>query len=129
MEARWDASWRKYSRALAPVSPWWRQDELLLAREEPDIAGALAQALRDSGVTLRLKPQVTAAEPSALGARLTLNDRRVFTADRVLLATGRTPNVADLGLETLGIKRMPRASPSTSIAVSSARNMYGRPAM
>jgi dihydrolipoamide dehydrogenase len=78
-------------------------EDRILPREEPEIAGLLAQALRDSGVTLRLGASVTLTEPSALGARLTLADRRLLTADRILIATGRAPNVADLGLETLGI--------------------------
>jgi pyruvate/2-oxoglutarate dehydrogenase complex dihydrolipoamide dehydrogenase (E3) component len=78
-------------------------DAQILPHEEPEIAEVLAQALRAGGVTLRLGASVTFAERSALGARLTLDDRRVLTADRILLATGRSPNVADLGLESLGI--------------------------
>jgi pyruvate/2-oxoglutarate dehydrogenase complex dihydrolipoamide dehydrogenase (E3) component len=78
--------------------------ERLLPREEPSIAEHLAGALRDSGVTIRLGTGVQDVEKVALGARLTLEDRRVLTAERVLIATGRRPNVVDLGLDALGIR-------------------------
>jgi pyruvate/2-oxoglutarate dehydrogenase complex dihydrolipoamide dehydrogenase (E3) component len=75
----------------------------ILAGEEPAVADALADVLRESGVTLRLGVGAALAEPGALGTRLTLDDGRVLTAERVLVATGRRPNIEDLGLDALGI--------------------------
>ncbi|MDB5059640.1 MAG: pyridine nucleotide-disulfide oxidoreductase dimerization region, partial [Chloroflexi bacterium] len=76
----------------------------ILADEEPAVANALADVLREDGVTIRLGVGAALAEPAAFGARLTLDDGRVLTAERVLIATGRKPNTENLGLEALGIK-------------------------
>lgn len=75
----------------------------LLPREEPAIADHLAAALRGNGVELRLGARVVRAGVAPDGAVLTLNDGAPVTAERVLLAIGRDPQVGDLGLEALGI--------------------------
>lgn len=75
----------------------------LLPREEPAVAAILAAALRDTGVALHLDTKATAARAGGKGAVLTLDDGTTLTAERILLAVGREPRVADLGLERLGI--------------------------
>jgi dihydrolipoamide dehydrogenase len=40
-----------------------------------------------------------------------LDDRRELHGDRVLVATGRRPRVADIGLETVGVEADPRGVP------------------
>lgn len=77
--------------------------EHLLPRAEPAITAILADALRASGVTIRLGTKVERARATPGGAALTLDDGATVTAERVLIATGRDPRVADLGLDTLGI--------------------------
>ncbi|MGN6810089.1 MAG: dihydrolipoyl dehydrogenase family protein [Thermomicrobiales bacterium] len=76
----------------------------LLPHEEPAIADLLAEALRAAGVTLCLGAKATGARSANGGAELALDTGDVVTAGRVLVATGRTPNVDDIGLDTLGIE-------------------------
>jgi dihydrolipoamide dehydrogenase len=75
----------------------------LLPREEPAIAAILADALRDNGITLHLDAKAIAARRDDAGVALTLDDGTVLTAERLLVATGREPRVAGIGLERLGI--------------------------
>ena len=74
-------------------------------KEEPSIAAALAQVLRDDGVDVRLGVQVQRAELTDEGlAKVHLSDGGTVEAERVLIAVGRTPNTADLGLDVLSIE-------------------------
>jgi pyruvate/2-oxoglutarate dehydrogenase complex dihydrolipoamide dehydrogenase (E3) component len=75
----------------------------LLPREEPSIAGILADVLRGNGIEIRLGAKATSAHATATGVALTLEDGDTLHAERLLLATGREPRVTDLGLEMLGI--------------------------
>jgi pyruvate/2-oxoglutarate dehydrogenase complex dihydrolipoamide dehydrogenase (E3) component len=76
----------------------------LLGREEPSISARLADVLRADGVDVRLGTGLERAEPSGAGARLTLTDGTTVEAERVLVATGRTPTTDGLGLDVLGIE-------------------------
>ena len=73
-------------------------------KEEPSIAALLAQVLRDDGVEMRLGVGGQRAELTEDGlARLHLSDGTSVTAERVLVAIGRTPTTDGLGLDVLGI--------------------------
>lgn len=64
----------------------------------------VAESLRSIGVTLHLEAEAAAARRDAEGAvHLTLADGEVVSADEVLVATGRTPNTKDIGLDHLGL--------------------------
>ncbi len=75
----------------------------LLPHEEPAIAGILAAALRRDGIEIRLGTKATRARATDTGLALTLEGGETLHAERILLAVGRDPRVADLGLERLGI--------------------------
>ena len=78
----------------------------LLAKEEVSIAAALAAVLRGDGVDVQLGAEVASFAPDPQGrAVATLKNGRTITADRVLLAVGRTPTTDGLGVEVLGITR------------------------
>ncbi len=73
-------------------------------KEEPSIAALLAQVLCGDGVDVRLGVAAQRAELTGDGlARLHLSDGTSVTAERVLVAVGRTPSTDGLGLEVLGI--------------------------
>ncbi|MBI1349557.1 MAG: NAD(P)/FAD-dependent oxidoreductase [Actinomycetales bacterium] len=75
-----------------------------LARSEhPMVASRLADALAADGVEVRLGTKVVATEPSDLGVRARLADDRTIEAEHIVLAVGRKPACADLGLDVLGI--------------------------
>jgi len=67
----------------------------------------LGDALRRTGVDLRLGSAVVKAETTDEGLALTLADGTRIEADRVLLASGRRPRLTGLGLEELGITAGP----------------------
>src|SRR5580693_5734072 len=100
----------------------------------------LADALRRTGVDLRLGSAVVKAETTEAGLALTLADGTRIEADRVLLASGRRPRLSGLGLEELGISAgaalpldetcrvVPAAAPSATLlgAGQQARKPAGR---
>jgi dihydrolipoamide dehydrogenase len=78
--------------------------ERVLPREPVPLGEALADALRRDGITLALGAQATAARRDGADYVLELDHGRVLRGDRLLVATGRRPRVAGIGLETVGIK-------------------------
>jgi dihydrolipoamide dehydrogenase len=80
-----------------------QQGPRLVAREEPETSQALLELLTRCGVDVRLSTQLTGAMPGASGAHLTLDSGDELDVDVVILATGRHPRSAELGLEALGV--------------------------
>ncbi|GAA2724891.1 dihydrolipoyl dehydrogenase family protein [Cellulomonas aerilata] len=76
----------------------------LLAGLEPFVGEAVTSALVDAGADLRLGVQVERVERDASGVRLHLSTGDVVVADEVLVATGRRPRTADLGLDAVGLE-------------------------
>ncbi len=79
----------------------------VLPREDPDAAAFVEKALRRDGVQIRCGVTVRAARRDGSGAKLLALDRdgstEEVTADAILVAVGRAPNVEDLGLEAAGV--------------------------
>jgi dihydrolipoamide dehydrogenase len=71
----------------------------VLAREEPFASEEVAQGLADDGITLITGHGVAHFEAGVA----TLDDGRSIAFDKVLVALGRQPTTADLGLETVGL--------------------------
>jgi pyruvate/2-oxoglutarate dehydrogenase complex dihydrolipoamide dehydrogenase (E3) component len=80
----------------------------LVSREDPDVAEALGQLLHDEGVEILLSTEILRVEGrSGESVRLQLRTpqgERVLEGSDILAATGRTPNTAGIGLETLGVR-------------------------
>jgi dihydrolipoamide dehydrogenase len=76
----------------------------LAGKEEASIAALLADALRTDGVDVRLEVQAERFTATGSGASATLSDGTTVDAARVLVATGRKPGTADLGLAALGVE-------------------------
>src|SRR5688572_795301 len=70
-----------------------QHSQQLLSREEPAVAAALAAALRDAGVAVRLGAEVASLEPVSGGARFTLGDGWSATVERVIVAAGKRGNL------------------------------------
>jgi dihydrolipoamide dehydrogenase len=98
----------------------------LLARVHEEASAVIHDVFKDEGIDVRTGVSVERVEPGAEppksdtpggadmdprlstmsappGVRLTLGDGSSVEAERLLVATGRTPNVHDLGLEQLGV--------------------------
>ena len=73
-------------------------DERILARVDAEAATLVEASLRDDGVEIRLGVTATAVR----GGAVHLSDGSELPFDRILVATGRKPNVA--GLEPLGLE-------------------------
>jgi pyruvate/2-oxoglutarate dehydrogenase complex dihydrolipoamide dehydrogenase (E3) component len=79
----------------------------LLPREDEDAAAALAARFADEGVHVAASHQALRAEPVEGGGRLVCtHDGREVTIpfDTLLVALGRTANVAGFGLAELGVR-------------------------
>jgi pyruvate/2-oxoglutarate dehydrogenase complex dihydrolipoamide dehydrogenase (E3) component len=75
---------------------------------EPAFAGEiLATALRRAGAEIYLGSPATKAERTRDGLTLALEDGTRIDADRLLLASGRRPRTAGLGLDALGVTLVP----------------------
>jgi dihydrolipoamide dehydrogenase len=77
----------------------------LIGRVHEDAGALLEDVFRDEGIDVRTGVAVEGAEP---GVRLRLSDGSTVEAERLLVATGRVPNVYDLGFEDLGVRVGPR---------------------
>jgi len=76
----------------------------LLPREDPDVADGIRRMLAAEGVEFVLGAEVVRVEGrSGDGVRLTTNERTIAATD-ILVATGRTPNTADIGLDVAGVE-------------------------
>lgn len=73
-------------------------------REQPQVAQRLALVLRGDGIDIRLSTTLLKVEPSGRGVRASLSDGTKVDAERIILATGRSPATSGLGLEILDIE-------------------------
>ena len=85
--------------------------EHLLSREPAPLGVAVAEVLRRDGIEVILGSRATGAGRDGDDYTLTLDDGRVLTGDRLLVATGRHPRVQGIGLETVGIEADPHGVP------------------
>lgn len=80
----------------------------VLPREPRPLGEALGDALRADGIELVLGVHATAARREGDSFFLELDDGRTLNGDRLLVATGRSPRVVGIGLETVGVEANPR---------------------
>jgi pyruvate/2-oxoglutarate dehydrogenase complex dihydrolipoamide dehydrogenase (E3) component len=83
----------------------------VLAREPAPLGEALGEMLRREGIELVLSANATAVRRDGEDYVLEIDDGRELRGDRLLVATGRRPRVAGLGLETVGVEPNARGVP------------------
>ena len=83
----------------------------VLPREPAPLGEALGEVLRRDGIELAFGAQATAARRDGEDYVLVLDDGREVRGDRLLVATGRRPRVAGIGLETVGVEAGPHGIP------------------
>ena len=104
----------------------------LLAREDADVADAVAEILRQDGIELLLDSEAPRVEHAADGAiHLTVRgggQERVIAGSHLLVAAGRTPNSDSLNLAAAGVQsRQARLHPGQRAAGNEcARHLRAR---
>lgn len=94
------------TRAGAQVTVLQRAERMLTAFD-PDLVGWLMDKFHEVGIDVRLQTSVTSIEKSGdgLSVRTSSNGKNeVFTADLVVHAAGRTPNLDPLDLAAAGVE-------------------------
>ncbi|MFL5912472.1 MAG: dihydrolipoyl dehydrogenase family protein [Gaiellaceae bacterium] len=80
----------------------------VLPREAAPLGDALSEVLHRDGVELRMNTAATAARREGDEFVLGLDDGSELRGDQLLVATGRRPRVAEIGLESVGVEPNPR---------------------
>lgn len=107
----------------------------LLGREDPDVAAAVADAFTGDGIDLRLGVEATRVSRATDGTvTVELSDGGTVSADDILVALGREPVTAGLGLEKTGVELSARGFVSvdehlrtTAAGVWAAGDVAGSP--
>ncbi|HEX6476974.1 MAG TPA: NAD(P)/FAD-dependent oxidoreductase [Acidimicrobiales bacterium] len=96
-------AWRRLGSAEVTVV---EAADRLVPNEEPFAGEQLAAAFAAEGITVVTGTKMVAAHREADDAPVvaTLEDARHITADEILVAVGRRPNTADLGVDTVGLE-------------------------
>ena len=85
----------------------------IIPDEEPEIADLLAGYLRKEGIDIHTGVEIRNVEKTAAGVAVTTlikGTGQVFSAERLLLAAGRSPNTKDLRLDRAGVKTGPKGA-------------------
>ena len=85
----------------------------LIPDHEPELSSALADYLREEGLEVVVDVHVERIERQGTGRAVHTRvggEPRAFTAEQVLMAVGRQPNTADLGLEVAGVDTDPHGA-------------------
>ncbi|MDH4943973.1 dihydrolipoyl dehydrogenase [Sulfurimonas sp. C5] len=81
--------------------------EMILSKEDIDVAKALRRVFKRSGIELINSASIRSVDKSAESVKLTIeseNEEKVLQSDIVLSVSGRIPNTAALNLEKAGVQ-------------------------
>jgi pyruvate/2-oxoglutarate dehydrogenase complex dihydrolipoamide dehydrogenase (E3) component len=93
-------AWHGLGASVTLVEP----ESRLLTRMEPFVGELVAEALGGAGVDVRTNTLVRELQrPTPQPTTLVLDDGSELEVDEVLFATGREPNSADIGLDSIGL--------------------------
>ncbi len=96
-----------FSRFGADVTILERGPHVLHRRYEPEVGQTIQEILADEGLVIRTNTRVQRVRREGEGVIVTVSTRsgqKELRAERLLVATGRTPNTADIGLEHPGVR-------------------------
>ena len=82
----------------------------ILNHYDRDVAEMVEQDLINAGIRLRMNTNLVQVEATADQVTLTFDNGESQTVDALLVASGRRPNTADLGLENTGIQLTSRGA-------------------
>ncbi|MGZ4904149.1 MAG: mercury(II) reductase [Halobacteriota archaeon] len=84
-----------------------QRGERILPRDEPELTNLLMRCMRAEGIEIHTNAHVANARANGHKAIITAvveGREQTYSAEHVLVATGRRPNIAELGLGELGVK-------------------------
>jgi pyruvate/2-oxoglutarate dehydrogenase complex dihydrolipoamide dehydrogenase (E3) component len=81
----------------------------ILMPEEPDASAVMAEVFRREGITVLAGAQVQRVSRDRHGVLLTTSGGEPLRAQKLLVAAGRRPNLADIGLDTVGLDASARS--------------------
>ena len=99
----------------------------LLPAADPAAAEVISQVFAAEGVTVRTGSavEIISSIPNGSGCLLRLRDSAEVAAEKLLVATGRTPNTPDLGLADAGIRLDDRGALAVDRTLATtARGVY-----
>jgi pyruvate/2-oxoglutarate dehydrogenase complex dihydrolipoamide dehydrogenase (E3) component len=99
----------------------------ILPRDEPDLVEILTRILREDGVDLRLQveTQMVTVEGDQKVVHGTENGAAAsWSAEDLLVAVGRRPNIEDLGLDDIGVKMGKRGVEVDNRMRTSVQSIY-----
>jgi glutathione reductase (NADPH) len=91
----------------ATVTQLYRGEQILRGFDD-EIRHFAAAEMQKAGVDLRVNAGVVSIRHEADGLHVALEDGNTLVVDAALYATGRLPNVAGLGLDTVGVAQGPQ---------------------
>jgi pyruvate/2-oxoglutarate dehydrogenase complex dihydrolipoamide dehydrogenase (E3) component len=83
------------------------QTERVLAREDADVSETITDILREDGLEIYTSAQATRVAKYGDGVQITIRtsgEEKTIKGSHLFLATGRTPNTDDLGLDAAGVE-------------------------
>lgn len=93
-----------FNQLGAKVDVIYRRDKILNEGFDEDVRAFLENEMIKKGIDFHPQTNITKVEKTDSGVRVHLDNHNVIEADQVLFATGRAPNIDNLGLEKLGIE-------------------------
>lgn len=99
-----------FARLEVPTTVLQRSEHIL-PTESSELTDALTGYLRDEGLAIHTGVKILAVRPGGDGVQVdaeVAGECKTFTAEKLLLATGRTPNTADLNLHAAGVALNPQ---------------------
>lgn len=97
-------AFRRFGSAVTIIEPGPR----LVAREDKEVSDAIRDLLAEEDIAVMLDAKIEkvtgrSGEAATIHVRMA-DDERAVTGSHVLVAAGRTPNTADIGLEGAGVR-------------------------
>jgi pyruvate/2-oxoglutarate dehydrogenase complex dihydrolipoamide dehydrogenase (E3) component len=75
----------------------------ILIQEEPEASASVAGVFRAAGMEVHEGVGASRVDAGGNGVQVTLADGTVLTGEKLLVAAGRRPNLAEIGLDTVGL--------------------------
>ena len=80
----------------------------LTHREDPDVSEAVQQLFQDEGIDVVTNATISSVEGlSGASVRLHLSNGAILAGSHILVASGRTPNTQNMGLDLVGVQTTP----------------------